>query len=236
MNLYLQLYLGLILLLCATVMGIGLLVFFYFKLLKRYWKLQQEELLKEESINERSLELLKKAQEDYQIKIKEAKEDAKEIVDQANKEKKDTEEMLLDTLKDLDENELKLIKETSRNLLKKYGLSLKIEKIGNINLRNNISKSIEEYKKTENKKLEEEVLKEEIQSQKLLEEAIEKSHDSIEKGLEEYKKKKLEDVDTNIQKIVMNTVKLTIGKSISTKEHEKLVLKALEEAKKEGKL
>lgn len=236
MNIYLQLYLGLILLLCATVMGIGLLVFFYFKLLKRYWKLQQEELLKEESINERSLDLLKKAQEDYQTRMQEATKDAKEIIEGAKKEKKDTEEMLLETFKELDANEIKLIKETSKSLLKKYGLSLKIEKIDDINLRNNISKGIEEYKEADDKRLKDEVLEEETKSQKLLEKAIEKSHDSIEKGLEEYKKKKMEEVDSNIEKIVRNAVKLTIGKSISTKEHEKLVLEALEEAKKEGKI
>lgn len=50
----------------------------------------------------------------------------------------------------------------------------------------------------------------------------------------EYKKEKLQRVDKAIDDIVVSVSKNVIGKSINIKEHNELVLRALEEAKKEG--
>ncbi len=54
-----------------------------------------------------------------------------------------------------------------------------------------------------------------------------------EKEVEEYKKNKLGKVDTQIREIVISAAREVIGRAISLSEHEDLVNKALEKAKKD---
>lgn len=55
----------------------------------------------------------------------------------------------------------------------------------------------------------------------------------IEKEVEEYRKNKLEKVDEQIRQIVLSAAREVIGRAISLSEHEDLVSKALERAKKD---
>ncbi len=55
----------------------------------------------------------------------------------------------------------------------------------------------------------------------------------IEKDAQEYKKNKLAAVDEQIRQVVLSAAREVIGRSISLTEHEDLVTKALERAKKE---
>lgn len=52
--------------------------------------------------------------------------------------------------------------------------------------------------------------------------------------IENYKKNAMEDVNKKIFNIVADTVKKSIGKTLTKQEHEKLVMQALEEAKKKN--
>jgi len=54
-----------------------------------------------------------------------------------------------------------------------------------------------------------------------------------EKNIEDYKKEKLKEVDQKIYQIIGEVAKKTIGKAIDISDHEKLVIEALEKAKKE---
>jgi len=54
-----------------------------------------------------------------------------------------------------------------------------------------------------------------------------------EKNIEEYKKEKINELDEKIYSILGETAKKTLGKIIDLSDHEKLVVQALEKAKKE---
>ena len=53
-------------------------------------------------------------------------------------------------------------------------------------------------------------------------------------SIDEYRKEKLKRVDKSINEIILMVAKHVIGRSINLKEHNELVIRALEEAKKEG--
>lgn len=55
----------------------------------------------------------------------------------------------------------------------------------------------------------------------------------VERDLENYKKEKIKEIDKNIYQIIIHATKKIIGQSIDLSLHEKLVIEALEKAKKE---
>lgn len=67
-----------------------------------------------------------------------------------------------------------------------------------------------------------------------MEKKIEILRDQTNEYVNEYKKNKLQRVDKAIDEIIVSVAKNVIGRSLNTKEHNELVLRALEEAKKEG--
>ncbi|TSC73261.1 MAG: Uncharacterized protein G01um101470_187 [Parcubacteria group bacterium Gr01-1014_70] len=67
-----------------------------------------------------------------------------------------------------------------------------------------------------------------------MEKKIEELRDKVNESVNEYKKDKLKRVDKAINEIIIVVAKNVIGRSLNIKEHNELVLRALEEAKKEG--
>ena len=67
-----------------------------------------------------------------------------------------------------------------------------------------------------------------------MEKKIEELRNRVNDQVNEYKKGKLQRVDKAINEIIISVAKIVIGRSLNIKEHNELVLQALEEAKKEG--
>ena len=67
-----------------------------------------------------------------------------------------------------------------------------------------------------------------------MEKKIDDLRNNVNEQVNEYKKEKLKRVDKAINEIVISVAKIVIGSSLNIKEHNELVLRALEEAKKEG--
>lgn len=67
-----------------------------------------------------------------------------------------------------------------------------------------------------------------------MEKKIDDLRNKVNEQVNEYKKEKLKRVDKAINEIVISVAKIVIGRSLNIKEHNELVLRALEEAKKEG--
>jgi len=64
--------------------------------------------------------------------------------------------------------------------------------------------------------------------------SLDKAYKNIEIDIEEYKKTRLTQVDKSIADIILQIARRVLVKEINKEEHEKLVLKALEDAKKSG--
>ena len=67
-----------------------------------------------------------------------------------------------------------------------------------------------------------------------MEKKIDDLRNKVNEQVNDYKKEKLKRVDKAINEIVISVAKIVIGRSLNIKEHNELVLRALEEAKKEG--
>lgn len=64
--------------------------------------------------------------------------------------------------------------------------------------------------------------------------SLEKAYKNVEIDVEEYKKARLSQVDKSLADIILQIARKVLVKEINREEHEKLVLKALEDAKKSG--
>ena len=64
--------------------------------------------------------------------------------------------------------------------------------------------------------------------------ALENTYKSMQVDLDKYKKAKLAKVDESIVNAIEEIAKVVIAKTIPIEEHEELVVKALDQAKKEG--
>ncbi len=67
-----------------------------------------------------------------------------------------------------------------------------------------------------------------------MEKKIDDLRNRVNEQVNEYRKEKLKRVDKAINDIIISVAKIVIGHSLNIKEHNELVLRALEEAKKEG--
>jgi hypothetical protein len=70
----------------------------------------------------------------------------------------------------------------------------------------------------------------------LLKQAVESERARVAKELESYKTEKLKQIDTQAEKIIADLSSKVIGEAIDPKKHSELIIKALEEAKKENVL
>lgn len=232
MNLIQQLYIGLALILIALLFAVFALIIVYSKLLKKYAQLKQQKLATEEAIKRETEARLGRANQAYAEKLKEATTRAKEIVSKAMQEKEHTETSLLEALDELDKEQQRIISGTTN----KTPEDNQMTQSGTIKLQNSISKDIEEYSKTEIDNYKKAVKEETEKSQKTILENFNQEQKTLEETLESYKQTHLKQIDENIIRIIHDVSKETLGKIISTKEHEKLILQALENAKKEKQL
>lgn len=73
-----------------------------------------------------------------------------------------------------------------------------------------------------------------INAQKSIQIAVKESYQKAEKEVDNYKIERLKQVDESIMKMVEDISRRVLAKEITSEEHEKLVLKALEKAKEEN--
>jgi len=106
-----------------------------------------------------------------------------------------------------------------------------------LEIRKKTNETINELAKESKKHLEEFIknLELELVDLKKVEDEVLKYYvENTKKELENYKQQKIKEVDQNIYKIIEKVIKNTTGKLINVSEHQELVIKALEKAKKEG--
>ncbi len=97
----------------------------------------------------------------------------------------------------------------------------------------NISKDIESDALKEISEFKQAMELETIQSQRVVAEKIQDEYHRVQAELDQAKKEKLAQLDIKIKEIIAEVVKQVAGKTISIEDHEQLVIKALEEAKKQ---
>jgi F0F1-type ATP synthase membrane subunit b/b' len=233
MNLILQLYVGLTIILAALLFAVIALIIIYFRLLRKYADTERSKLEKEDALEKETEAVLKRAENEYSQRLKTAEEKAKTIIQKATAEKTSTEEALLKALEELDKDQQNIISQGLNNLFAKHKLS---DEKTLLNLQTNTSKDIVKHPEiaVNNYKI---TLKEAAKSeQQTIEKHFDEEYQILEEELSNYKRTRLEAIDKNIVELVREVSEETLGNALDIKDHQKLILEALANAKKKGNL
>lgn len=164
----------------------------------------------------------------------EANNKAIDIINKANLSENIASENFNREVKRIASLQIKEFEKATSDFMKLYTQVLQDLKSKNIELFQNISKDIEVNTIEEIKNFKESMEKLTVSSEKLVKKKIDTDYEDVEKEIQSYKEEKLQKIDQDIYKLLEKVSSLVLGKAISLSEHEDLIEKALEKAKKEG--
>lgn len=219
----------------SFILGIALaiVIVFYSKSLRENHKLRREKEKLDEEMYRKADVLMEETRGKAMKIIEDANFKAESILKESRIFAGKSAYLLDEKLKNVSQDQIKNLQQISGDFLESYQKILKELKKDNINMFSNISKDIEREAVNEVKDFKEILQKETVESQKIVEQKIEEEYEKVRKGVEEYKSTQLGKVDDSIYKIIACISEELIGKALSQQEHQDLVLKALEKAKKE---
>lgn len=130
--------------------------------------------------------------------------------------------------------QIKGFEKATSDFSKLYSEILQDLKSKNIEVFQNVSKDIETNTTGEIKDFKESMEKLTILSQETVRKKIDTDYENIGKEIENHKKEELKKIDENLYKALEKISKMVFGKAINLSDHEDLVQKSLDTAKKEG--
>jgi len=193
-------------------------VILYLRMVKKYIDLKEG---KDKEIDPQTL--IYQAQEKAQRILEKAEGEARDIVSKAK------------TFLDLNQNLVaKELEQATKIYAKKYQQILLATQDHILKMLQNIPKDTKDILLAEiasiRAQLGEETQKSMEEAKRLVTEAYQKAEAEV----EEYRNERLRNIDESIVMILKEVARKVLAKEISQEEHEKLVLKALEEAKRQG--
>lgn len=163
-----------------------------------------------------------------------AADKAKETLMQTQFVKADISKELTKALQEVSDATVSKFKEQSsefdkqyRDLLQQMKQEYAANARGTISLLDQaVTKEVEDFRK---------ILKDEtITSQDVLHKDVTEAFEQAKKEIEAYKKTKMEEADTHLTKVLNQILSEVLHKTLSDQDHQKLVMQALEQARKEG--
>ena len=216
---------------------IWLSIFFFVLFLYSFLKLRK--IAKNDAINndrqqKKWLELENKAQKDYQEVLEAANKRAQEIILQATDIKKETDSKFNSAFEALITSQKMSLEKSTISLSNRH-----LEEIAKLNdesiaLITKIYKDYEVTTKADLDKYKTAISQQTFEAEKLAAQRIKDEYIKLEKDIIERRSQKLNQLDTNIYKLLTIVSKDIIGKALDFSEHEDLVIQSLERAKKEG--
>lgn len=166
--------------------------------------------------------------------IDEAENKAIDIINKANLAHDIASENFSQEIKRIASLQIKEFEKATSDFMKLYAQVLQDLKSKNIEAFQNVSKDIEVNTMGEIKNFKESMEKLTVSSEKLVQKKIEADYASVKKEIKDYKETELKKIDQEIYGLLEKVSKLVLGKALSLSEHEDLIEKSLEKAKKEG--
>lgn len=130
--------------------------------------------------------------------------------------------------------QIKEFEKTTSDFTALYSQILQDLKTKNIEIFQDVSKDIEVNTNDEIKNFKESMQKLTTLSQEEVKKKIDLDYKNSKKEIEDYKKEQLKKIDLEIYEFLEKISKIVLGKALSLSEHEDLIEKSLEKAKKEG--
>lgn len=189
-----------------------------------------------EEIYKNRSKIIEEAHEKANKILTDAENRANEIIYKSEYIKTDFVKNLEGSLATLEDSALKVFKDTSAEFYTKYKEVLDRENADNLS---KIHETLESIKKISESQLEEfskSLKKESLDSQVFISTKIQEQLDQVNKEIDEYKKKHMGIINSSINTIVEKVAERAIGRSLQIEDHEKLVLEAFDEAKKDTAL
>ena len=176
--------------------------------------------------------------------INEARIKAVRMIDDANNKALDivnkitlstdiSSEKFKENLSRVSSSQIKEFEKATSDFIKVYSQTLRDLRLKNIEIFQNVSKDIEINASEELKDFKESMEKLTVLSQKEVKKKIDTDYETARGEIESYKKEELSKNDSNIYGLLEKKSKLVLGKALSLSEHEDLIEKSLEKAKKE---
>ena len=211
---------------------VSITLFLYATLSLRRVNKKLEDVKENES--RRWQEIEEKAQKDYQGILQTANKKAQEILFQATQIKHESALGLQNATDGMIQNQTEALKQVSDILSKKHEEEINRINEENIKILINIYKDIEESAKTDFANYKKIIQQQTFEAEKIAQDRIRKEYEKLESEIQDLKQKKLQELNDNIYNFLSKISKEVIGKSLNMTEHEDLVVKALDKAKKEG--
>jgi len=219
------------------VLPLFIISFFFFSicvsyLLYRYNRDRYGESAYEDIYKNRA-KIIEEAREKANKILSDAENRANEIIYNSEYIKTDFVKNLESSLATLENSALKVFKDTSSEFYTKYKELLDRENKENLE---KIHQTFDAIKKISEAQLEEfskNLKKESLDSQVFISTKIQEQIEAMNKEIEEYKEKYLSLINQSISSLIEKVAERVIGRSLTTQDHEKLVLEAFEEAKKD---
>ena len=164
----------------------------------------------------------------------EANNKAIDIINKANLSENIASENFNQEVKRIASLQIKEFEKATMDFMKLYTQVLQDLKSKNIEVFQNISKDIEVNTIEEIKNFKESMEDLTVSSEKLVKKKIDTDYEEVKKEIQSYREEKLQKIDQDIYNVLEKVAKEVLGKAISLSEHEDLIEKALEKAKKEG--
>ena len=166
--------------------------------------------------------------------IDDANSKAIDIINKANLSTDISSENFNQEVKRIASQQIKEFEKATSDFLKLYTQVLQDLKSKNIEVFQDVSKDIETNTMTEIKNFIASMEELTSSSQKLVKKKIDSDYSTVKKEIESYKDEQMKKIDDDIYGILEKVSKLALGKAMSLSEHEDLIEKSLEKAKKEG--
>ena len=187
-----------------------------------------------DKINQKEFDLLEDARKKSVAIIEDATLKAQKIITEGDAINQNVKKLLEKTLGDLAQEQAAVFQKTSEDFLIEYKKQLISVQDKTIEIASKVSKNIEVDTLEEIKEFDDILAKETVSGQKIVGQKIEEEFTKAQKEVVEYKAKMLDNVNNQIYELLANISKSAIGRSLPVNEHEKLIIEALEKAKKDG--
>lgn len=178
--------------------------------------------------------LLDEARKTAAKMIDDANSRAIDIINKANLSSEIASSTFNQQISHIASSQIKKFEKDSADFMNLYHQILLELKSKNIEMFQSLSKNIETDTIGEVKNFKDSMENLTLSSQNLVREKIKADYETAQKDIENYKNEELKKIDGQIYSLLERISNLVLGKTVSLSDHEDLILKSLEIAKKEG--
>lgn len=202
---------------------VAALVILYVRLLRETNKLRDEKARLTQEAQKQAEAVLAKAQETAEQTVREAHTKAAEIIRATEVLSTDSKNAMLAELE-----------QVSAENVSNFKQALDSAKTETVSVLENVSKELKSQALNEVESFQGVLKNEIVSSQNALRDAVNTGYKKIEEEIQRYRVARMVQVDNTIFEILREVTSEIIGKAISFEEHEELVKKSLEEAKRQN--